>query len=289
MGNHNTTSFDYWVVKLSATGTILWQKCFGGSNHDEATSIQQTVDGGYIVSGHTLSSNGDVNLYYGAKDYWILKLNSNGTIQWKKTYGGSLEDLAYRIRQTSDGGYIVTGYTGSSDFDVIFNHATSFSTLDIWVLKLDAIGEITWQKSLGSSGYQDSYDIAETSDGGFIVSGNTGGNNSGDVSGYLGGNLDYWIVKLGPANLNTNNFNNKRFSIYPNPSNLGVVNIQLNETTTSEVSGNIIEVSSGKTIKEFKISPSNNQVTLDQLANGVYIVKIIADGYTENHKLVIGR
>lgn len=287
-GNHSTTSFDYWVVKISSTGTLLWQKCFGGSSNDEATSIEQTTDGGYIVSGYTSSSNGDVNQFYGSKDYWILKLNSNGTIQWKKTYGGSLEDYAYKIRQTTDGGFIVTGYTGSNDFDVIYNHATSILTLDIWVLKLDTSGEITWQKSLGSNGYQDSRDIIQTSDGGFIVSGNTGGNNSGDVSGYLGGNLDYWIVKLGPENLSTNNFNNKRFLIYPNPSNHGIINIQLNEFNDSEVFGSIIEVGSGKTVKEFKINNAESEVSLDYLANGIYIVKLVTnDGVTENHKLII--
>ena len=135
-----TTSFgaginDIWILKLDQTGTVSWQKTYGGSGDDDAYSIQQTTDGGYIVAGSTSS--------FGAGNYdmWILKLDQTGTVSWQKTYGGSGGDCAYSIQQTSDGGYIVAGYT------------TSFGAGndDMWILKLDSNGNINNCDIIGTS------------------------------------------------------------------------------------------------------------------------------------------
>jgi len=126
---------DIWILKLDSSGNILWQKKYGGSSKDRARSIQQTTDGGYILTGHTWS--------YGAgyKDTWVLKLDSGGAVQWQKTYGGSAKDTAQSIQQTTDGGYIVAGSTES------FGAGLE----DVWVLKLDSGGNIQWQKAYGGS------------------------------------------------------------------------------------------------------------------------------------------
>ena len=117
---------------------ISWQKCLGGSNGEGAYSIQQTSDGGYIVAGNTFSNDGDVTGYHGGDEYWVVKLDSNGNIKWQKCLGGSGNDYAYSIQQTSDGGYIVAGYTTSNDGDVTgFHDGYEFAT-DYWVVKLDA-------------------------------------------------------------------------------------------------------------------------------------------------------
>ncbi|HWQ66085.1 MAG TPA: PEGA domain-containing protein [Methanospirillum sp.] len=191
-GNHAGT-YDYWVVKLNSVGTIVWQKCLGGTGTDEARSIQQTSDGGYIVAGYSDSRNGDLYGFHGADDYWVVKLSSVGTIEWQKCLGGSYYDKAYSIQQTSDGGYIVTGYTSSDNGDVAGRHNYS----DYWVVKLNSVGTIVWQKCLGSNSSDDARSIQQTSDGGYIVAGTTVGND-GDVSGNHGKN-DYWIVKLNAA------------------------------------------------------------------------------------------
>jgi uncharacterized delta-60 repeat protein len=171
-------SYDAWILKLNSTGGVVWQKPYGWSDGDYAYSIQQTVDGGYIVAGMT---------YYvgaGAQDAWVLKLNSTGGVVWQKTYGGSTEDRANFIQQTADGGYIVVGYT------------TSFGTSggDVWVLKLDSNGNVgpgypgTWQKTYGGASADFANSIQQTEDGGYILTGTTDSISAND--------WDVWVLKL---------------------------------------------------------------------------------------------
>jgi hypothetical protein len=169
---------DAWVVKLNASGEIVWQKCLGGSGYDNATSIQQTLDGGYIVTGATESNDGDVVGYKGRSDAWVVKLNTSGEIVWQKCLGGSGDDGAASIQQTSDG-YIIVGVTTSADGDVDGFHGGEF---DIWVVKLNALGDIVWQKCLGGSGDEQALSIQQTLDGGYIVAGCTS-SIDGDVGG----------------------------------------------------------------------------------------------------------
>ncbi len=191
-GNHGDS--DFWVVKLYANGNMAWQSCLGGSGPDEAYSIQQTSDGGYIVAGKTLSIDGDVSGNHGGSDFWVVKLYSNGHIDWQSSLGGSGPDEAYSIQQTSDGGYIVAGCSCSNDGNVTGNHVEGeeYWTYDYWVVKLDANGHIDWQSSLGGYSVDIAYSIQETNDGGYIVAGETEGD-SGDVTDLLGG---IWVVKL---------------------------------------------------------------------------------------------
>ena len=194
-GNHG--SADYWILKLNSTGNIEWKKSYGGNSTDIGFSIQQTNDGGYIMSGWTLSNDGDVTGNHGYSDLWIVKLNSNGAIIWQKSIGGSNYD-GYTgssvdlpcIQQTNDGGYIVSGASGSNDGDVSGNHGNN----DYWIVKLNSNGDIMWQKSLGGSGSDTPYSIKITSDGGYIVVGNSYSNN-GDVTDHHD-ILDSWVVKL---------------------------------------------------------------------------------------------
>jgi len=189
-GNHGDR--DCWVVKLNSSGILQWQKCLGGTDYDEAYSIEQTSDGGFIVVGRTSSNDGDVSGNHGSSDYWIVKLNNSGTLQWQKCLGGTGADRANSIQQTSDGGFIVAGYTYSNDGDVSGHHGTNYP--DYWVVKLDGLGAILWQKCLGGTSNDGATFIKQISDGGFIVAGFTY-SNDGDVSGNHGG-FDYWVVKL---------------------------------------------------------------------------------------------
>ena len=189
-GNHG--NIDYWVVKLSVTGTIEWQKTLGGTQDELAYSVQQTRDGGYIVAGFTNSNNGDITGNHGGSDMWIVKLSSTGTIQWQKTLGGSAGESAYSIQQTTDLGYVVAGTTGSNNGDVTGVQGA----IDYWVVKLTSTGAIEWQKTLGGTAPEIAYSIQQTTDTGYIVSGTTK-SYDGDVTGYHGGNgNDAWIVKL---------------------------------------------------------------------------------------------
>lgn len=183
-------SIDYWVVKLNSTGGVVWQKAFGGSLYDMFGDIQQTSDGGYIVCGQSESQDGDVLNPHGSYDAWILKLDATGNITWQKSIGGTDYDGANSIRQTSDGGYIFSGGTYSTDGDI-----TTPDSKKIWIVKLNSTGSIEWQKMYGSGNANEyTKQIDQTSDGGFIVL-STSGENAGDVTGNHG-STDFWILKL---------------------------------------------------------------------------------------------
>ncbi|UUX91879.1 6-bladed beta-propeller [Methanoplanus endosymbiosus] len=187
-GNHG--SGDLWVVKLSDAGSLLWQKCLGGSNWDEGRSISQTSNGGYIATGFTCSTDGDVSGNHGYRDLWVVRLSDEGTLMWQRCFGGNSTDSGQSISRTSDGGYIVAGYTKSDDGDVSGNHGL----IDVWVVKMSENGTLEWQKCLGGSNYDESFSIHQTSDGGYIVGGYTK-SDDGDVSGNHG-SVDVWVVRL---------------------------------------------------------------------------------------------
>ncbi|MDO8137965.1 MAG: hypothetical protein Q6354_10030, partial [Candidatus Brocadiales bacterium] len=165
---------DVWVLKLRPDGTVEWQKSYGGGDWDVADSIQQTADGGYIVIGKTKSFGA------GRVDFLVLKLRQDGTVEWQKTYGGAGEDWASSIQQSNDGGYIVVG-----------NTCASFGgSLGMWVLKLQPDGAVAWQKSYGGSDGESGHSVQQTSDGGYIV--------VGDTYSFGAGGLDVWVLKLNP-------------------------------------------------------------------------------------------
>lgn len=181
---------DYWVVKLTSTGDLKWEKSLGGSEEDQAWFIQQTMDGSYIVAGHSCSNDGDVTVSKGEDDFWIVMLDSTGNIEWQKSFGGQGDNRARSIRQTVDGGYIVTGESNSSVSGVTEYH----KLMDYYIVKLTSTGEIEWQKALGGDNEDLSKSIQQTSDNGYVIAG-WSESNDGDVSGNHGGK-DYWIVKI---------------------------------------------------------------------------------------------
>lgn len=187
-GTHGNN--DAWVVKLSASGNIQWQKALGGTGEEHGRSISQAPDGGYIVGIYTWSADGEITGQHGNVDAWIVKLSAAGNIQWQKALGGSHQDTVYDIRPTADGGYIMIGDTWSSDGDVVANDGMG----DVWVVKLSAAGLIEWQKTYGGSSGDWGRNIQQTIDGGYIFAAGTR-SNDGDVTGYHG-NEDFWIVKI---------------------------------------------------------------------------------------------
>lgn len=182
---------DAWVVKLNNAGVIQWQKCLGGSVDDGAYSIQQTIDGGFVVGGYTWSNDGDASGNHGNTDAWIVKLDDVGVLQWQSCLGGVDQDQAFSIQQTVDDGYVVGGYTWSNDGDVSGNHGNA----DAWIVKLDSVGVFQWQRCVGGSGGESVVSIQQAADGGYVAAGSTNSTN-GDVSGFHGGAIDAWVVRL---------------------------------------------------------------------------------------------
>ena len=132
---------DYWIIKLDANGTEQWAKCYGGSEHDFAYSISQTPDTGYIIAGCSLSNDDEVTGNHGTADYWIVKINDTGAIEWEKCLGGSNGDGAQSIQPTTDGGFIVAGGSNSEDGDVTglhYGYDSVFQRIndDYWIVKL---------------------------------------------------------------------------------------------------------------------------------------------------------
>lgn len=145
---------DFWLVKTDSNGNKQWDKTFGGSEYDEGHSIQLTRDGGYILLGWTMS--------YGAgeKDFWLIKTDARGKKQWDRTFGGKDDDAGFSVQQTSDGGYVLVGYSYITEEDP-----------QPWLIKTDASGKKEWDRTFEGA---KSYSVQQTSDGGYIILGSYG-------------------------------------------------------------------------------------------------------------------
>jgi len=189
---------DYWIIKLDASGNKLWDKTIGGNNEEHLFSLQQTIDGGYILGGYSNSSiSGDKTASgNGNYDYWVVKLDANGNKSWDKTIGGSAGDYLYILQQTEDGGYILGGHSTSaiSGDKTTNNNGDS----DYWLVKLDPNGNKLWDKTIGGNHEDFPYSLKQTADGGYIVGGNSNSSISADKTEDSKGGFDYWLVKLDP-------------------------------------------------------------------------------------------
>ena len=193
--------YDYWIVKLNALGSIEWQNTIGGNNDDFLVSTHQTMDGGYIIGGYSSSTlSGDKSEGNmggaGTKDYWILKLNSSGSIIWQNTIGADGNDVLAEIRETAEGNYIVGGYSDSKkNGDKTIKRWGSLS--DYWVMQLNSSGTIMWQNVFGGLDSDLLTSVIQLADGGFLF----GGYSDSDITGnkskhlYVGSHTDYWLVK----------------------------------------------------------------------------------------------
>lgn len=186
-------SNDLWVVGLNDTGGIKWQKSYGGSGMDFGSSIEQTRDSGYIISGQTSSNDGDITTLIGGPDAWIVKINDTGKIVWQNTYGGSAVDEANIVHQTADGGYIWVAWTNSNDKQVTGLHGSEF---DIWVVKTNQAGVITWSKTLGGSMHEDGFSVIETRQGNYVITGITKSNDGDVTMQHDTSAFDMWVISL---------------------------------------------------------------------------------------------
>jgi hypothetical protein len=191
-GNHGAA--DGWLARLDTNGTLSWQVCLGGSAGEQLHAVASTQDGGAVLVGYSHSSDGDLPMNLGQQDVWIVKVDASGTIAWQAVLGGSFSDEAQDVALTDDGGYIIAGYTKSSDGDVQGFHTSAPLASDAWLVKLDASGNLVWQRALGGSGDDRAWAVQQTSDGGYIVGGDSF-SNDGDISGNHG-SMDAWVVKL---------------------------------------------------------------------------------------------
>ncbi|MFN8321865.1 MAG: T9SS type A sorting domain-containing protein [Chitinophagales bacterium] len=191
---------DYWIVKTDAEGNKIFDRCFGGTNSDYVTCIQETQDGGYLIGGSTTSGiggdktqeNWDVSQFY--DDYWVVKVDSAGNKQWDRRFGGLLQDGLTSIVVCNDGGYILVGSSNSNmdgDRTVPRNGGG-----DIWIVKIDSAGNKMWDRAYGGTCGETPREIINTNDGGYLIGGESCSGIGGDKTQANKGSWDYWIVKI---------------------------------------------------------------------------------------------
>jgi|21_taG_2_1085346.scaffolds.fasta_scaffold00086_3 hypothetical protein len=187
---------DLWIIKLNAKGDEEWQKTIGGTGRDVMKEIHQTRDGGYIIGGSSESivSGLKTELSYGSLDYWIIKLDATGNIEWQKTFGGKFMDQLESIISTKDDGYLIGGWSNS--FKSGNKSEDVYGEGDYWVLKLDRDGTIEWQRALGGEQDDHLYTIIELKEGGYLAGGNSSSSTSGNKKKSNGRGTDFWLVKL---------------------------------------------------------------------------------------------
>lgn len=342
-GNHNVGSNDFWIYKIDPSGTLLWQRCYGGSNDETVKQLNETKDHGFIITGSSNSNNGNVTVhngtlnyfdvwtiqvdsigglqwqksfggiyseggyagieslgsgylvsastqspnggditgFHGNTDWWLARLDSSGVIQWKNTYGGSDVDDQPSVCQTSDSGYVISGCTGSNNADVSGLHG-NVSVYDYWVVKLDKNGNINWQKCLGGTDNDVARQIQITKDGGYAIAGHAY-STDGDITSPRGG-FDFWLVKLRNAMpLGLSSDIDGELELRPNPTS-GIISVSLPENTT----GILVTNTMGQVVYEHSIGSTvqKMQIDLSQLDQGMYWVTFRAPEHTITRKVV---
>ncbi len=183
--------YDLWVLKLDSNGDLEWDRSLGGSLDDRSGDLLPTADGGYIVFGHSKSIDIDVSENKGGSDWWLAKLDKNNVIEWQKSYGGSRDEVSRDITATPDGGYAMTGYTWSNDGDV----PKTDNNADIWVMQVDAIGNVVWSRTIGKSNENLGAKVLAKSNGNIIL-GATGGDSDPEDITIEKGYKFYWLAEL---------------------------------------------------------------------------------------------
>ena len=177
---NNKGGYDFWILKIEASGTVVWEKNFGGSEIDEASAITQTNDGNFIVVGDTRSSDKDVSKSNGAADLWMLKISQEGVLIWEKTFGGTSFDVGRSISRTQDNGFIISG--SSRSLDANFNNQGQNDAL---IIKIDSEGNIVWQETVGGKEIDFLYDAVELNNKTIIAVGESN-SEDGDIPGNKG-------------------------------------------------------------------------------------------------------
>jgi hypothetical protein len=166
---------DFLLIKTDPAGNMLWNKTYGGTLNDQPNSMVPTPDGGYALYGATTSFGA------GGNDGWLVKVDSNGNMQWNKTFGGSGAESALYVIQTGDGGYAITGSTPEK----------AVGGVDIYIIKTDSSGNQLWNKTYGGAGNEDAFSLIQTNDGGYAIVGNTRSFGYGNIN-----NFDWYLMKV---------------------------------------------------------------------------------------------
>jgi len=195
MGNSGRNSSrhaggDYWAIKVSNIGSLVWSRFYGGSFTDTPAGSIENAAGEFIFAGASDSNDVDITNNKGSYDFWVVKSNANGDMVWEKSYGGLEIDEARGITSSGDGNYVIVGDTRSSEQDVSLNNGAA----DLWIVKISESGNLLWNRSIGGSNFDVARSISPTSDSGFIIAGSSR-SSDGNVTANQGQN-DAWVIKI---------------------------------------------------------------------------------------------
>jgi len=281
--NHDVVGFhgeqDIWVLKLTKNGTLEWSLAIGGANSEESNNIFELPGGGYVLSGHSNSNNGDITGGHGNRDFLLVKLTSDGNIDWYKTYGSSSAEFDTYMHPCYDGGFLLTGFSAgeTADGDVPY-HYGPFP--DGWIGKTDANGSLLWSKTLGGTGEDNPRGVLQTFDNAYVMYGNS---NSYDYDVTMNhGASDGWIIKLDPLTGITESKNINKISLYPNPSD-GTFTLQgLEPGDQVQINNNLAQE-----VYLFKATGNTREIKV-QLPAGIYICTVVnKDKLRSSLKMVI--
>lgn len=175
---------------------LVWQRSYGGSDSDAPEKVITTHDNGYLIVGGSRSSDGDVSTHFSTTDYWVLRLDSIGDILWEVSLGGSMIDKAYSALEDTDGNFVVVGESRSGGTGLV---STALGLIDFWVVKVDASGNMLWEKSFGGSGHDFGHDIVECADGGYMLVGTTMSTDQFVTNSIS--SQDIWLCKISPSGI----------------------------------------------------------------------------------------
>ena len=218
LGSNNEGQHDNWILRVDSQGVFMWERSFGYPGHDHAYNIIKTSDGGVFFNGFldVTASNGAGNSIanrsgslHGVGEFWCHKISAEGVVEWRNYYGGTSNDRSYDAVELSNGNFVLVGTSESMDVDV----SNPLGSYDVWVVMIDPLGNLIWEKSLGGSEIDGANAVLENADGNIVVLGNSF--SSDGHRGYPKGNSDFWITTLSPSGelLSENSFGGSSFDL----------------------------------------------------------------------------
>ncbi|MBW6490090.1 MAG: T9SS type A sorting domain-containing protein [Lentimicrobium sp.] len=257
---------DIVLFKIDSMANIEWQRCIGGSSDEVLADILEIEDG-YMLAAAVSAADGDMTgsgYHYGTtptghptSDIWLAKIDFEGNVLWQKCYGGTARDIPNSIFPTPNGGYIIIGETESNDGDVSGKHNVHGQFSDIWVFKINATGDLLWQKCFGGLGYERLTwsGVIDNGDGSYVITATIFNNsNSGDLTCLTTppGGYDIWLIQLRDTTVvSSNHMPKPEYAVkaYPNPANEYVVfelqkPLPSGKITISDITGREIAVMS---------------------------------------------